>query len=79
MVTVYSSPTCGYCHMAMQYFKSKNVEYKERDITMDADAFHFVVNTIGQAATPVIDIDGTIILGFDRPRIDQALRDKKLI
>lgn len=79
MVTVYSSPTCAFCHMATRYFDSKNVKYTEKDITQDADAFHFVVDTIGQAATPVIDIDGITVLGFDRPKIDEALRAKKLV
>jgi glutaredoxin 3 len=79
MVTVYSSPGCGYCHMAMQYLANKKVAYKERNIAEDREAMQFVSDTIGQLATPVIDVDGEIILGFDRPRIDMALRAKKLV
>lgn len=79
MVTVYTSPTCGFCHMLMRYLDSKGVKYTSRDVTQDREAFDFIVNTIGQAATPVTDIDGEVILGFDRPRIDLALRAKKLI
>jgi len=79
MVTVYTSPGCGFCHMAMQYLASKKVSFKERNIAEDRDALDFVANTVGQLATPVIDVDGEIILGFDRPRIDLALREKKLI
>jgi glutaredoxin-like YruB-family protein len=79
MVSVYTSPTCGFCHMAMQYLKSKGVDFTERDISSDHEALEFVANTIGQLATPVIDIDGDIILGFDRERIDVSLRRKKLI
>lgn len=65
--------------MAMHYLDGKKVKYTEKDITQDADAFHYVVDNIGQAATPVIDIDGITILGFDRPKIDEALRAKKLV
>ncbi len=79
MVTVYSSPTCAFCHMAMHYLDSKKVKYQEKDISRDSEAFDYVVNTIGQAATPVIDIEGVTVLGFDRPRIDAALREKKLV
>jgi len=79
MVTVYTSPGCGFCHMAMQYLAGKKVPFKERNISEDREALDFVANTVGQLATPVIDVDGEIILGFDRPRIDLALREKKLI
>jgi glutaredoxin 3 len=79
MVTVYSSPTCGYCHMVKEYLKSKKVAYKELDITKDEAALRWVFDNVGQLATPVVDIEGSVILGFDREQIDLALRDKKLI
>lgn len=79
MVTIYTSPTCGFCHMAMAYLKGKGVAFTPKDITVDREAMDWVANNVGQLATPVIDIDGEIILGFDRPRIDLALREKKLI
>lgn len=72
-VVVYSSPTCGFCHMAMDYFDQKGVKYTEKDITVDEDAYHFVVDKVGQAVTPIITIGDQIIVGFDRPKIDQAL------
>jgi glutaredoxin-like YruB-family protein len=78
-VTVYTSPTCGFCHMLKEYLTSKKVEFTEKDITQDKEAFDYVLNTIGQAATPVTDIGGEVVLGFDRPKIDLALRDKKLV
>lgn len=65
--------------MTMEYLNGKNVEFTERNIAEDKDALDFVANTVGQLATPVTDIDGTIVLGFDRERIDIALRDKKLV
>ena len=79
MVTVYSSPTCVYCHMATEYLKSKKVEFSEIDISKDMNAAQWVYDRVGQLATPAIDINGTIILGFDREGIDMALREKKLI
>lgn len=74
MITLYVSPNCAYCHMAKEYLKSRKQKFKEYDISDNPKAYDFVVNTVGQAATPVIDIDGQIILGFNRPQIDLALR-----
>lgn len=70
---IYSSPTCVYCRMAKEYFESKHIAYTEKDITTDAEAFDFVVQKVGQAVTPIITIGDTIIVGFDRPKIDEAL------
>lgn len=78
-VIIYSSPTCAYCHMAMQYFNSKKVAYKEIDVSQDMKAAQWVQDKLGYIATPVIDIAGSIVLGFDRPKIDLALRDAKLM
>jgi len=72
-ITVYSSPTCGFCHMAMDYLKDKGFAYSERDISVDQDALQFVLQKVGQAVTPIITIGDTIIVGFDRPKIDVAL------
>ena len=66
-VTVYSSPACAYCHMAKEYLKSKKVAFKE---------YQWVMDNVGQAVTPVLDVNGTVVLGFDRPKIDAALATK---
>lgn len=76
-VTIYTSPTCAFCHMAKEYFKDKGVEYTEKDITTDAEAYKFVVEEVGQAVTPIITINDTVIVGFDRPKIDDALEDAR--
>lgn len=72
-VTMYSSPTCAFCHMAADYFKEKGVAFTEKDISVDREALDFVLNKVGQAVTPIITIDEDIIVGFDRPKIDEAL------
>lgn len=76
-VVVYSSPTCAFCHMAMEYFKDKGVAFIEKDITTDAKAYQYVVDEVGQAVTPIITINDTVIVGFDRPKIDDALEDAR--
>lgn len=49
------------------------------DISTDSNAAQWVYDHVGQLATPVLDIDGTVVLGFDRPQIDIALREHKLV
>jgi len=72
-ITIYSTPTCVYCHMAMNYLKSKKIAYKEVDVSQDAEGAKFVQDTLGYIATPVITIGDKNILGFDKPAIDAAL------
>ena len=78
-VTIYTTPTCGFCHMAKEYFKSKNVEFDSKDVTADADAYKEILDKSGQLGVPVIDIGGSIIVGFDKPKIDDALEENKLV
>ena len=72
-VTIYSTPTCGYCSMAKEYLKSRKIEYEEFDITSDSDKAQEMINKSGQMGVPVIEIDDKIVIGFDRPKIDAAL------
>lgn len=72
-VIIYTSPTCVFCHMAMEYFKDHDIEYTEKDITSDKDALNYVIDTVGQAVTPIITVGKEIIVGFDRPKLEAAL------
>jgi len=63
----------------MAYFDKQGIKYEVRDIEKDKQASKEIVDKSGQMGIPVIDIDGTIIVGFDRARINTVLKDKKLI
>lgn len=76
-ITMFSSPTCAYCHMAAEYFKSKDLKFDEKDISVDREALEYVVEKVGQAVTPIIQIDDEIIVGFDKTKIDEALEKSK--
>jgi glutaredoxin 3 len=78
-VIVYSAVWCAYCHMAMEYFKSKGVEFKSIDVDKDPAAAQEIFAKTGQAGVPVIEIGDETILGFDRTRIDSALRANNLV
>lgn len=72
-VRVYSTPACVYCGMAKKYLESKNVRYEEIDVSRDRDSAVEMVEKSGQRGVPVIDFDGTVIIGFDKNKIDSLL------
>jgi len=72
-ITIYTTPTCAYCKMAKEYFKSKGLEWEEKNVATDIPAQQEMIAKSGQLGVPVIDIDGKIVVGFDRPRINQYL------
>lgn len=73
-VTVYSTPTCGYCVKVKEYLKSKNVQYTEYNVAADMSKAEEMVKKSGQMGVPVLDINGKIIIGFNRPEIDRAIQ-----
>ncbi len=79
MITVYSASWCAFCHAAMEYLDKLGVKYEVKDIESDRAIAEEVVEKSGQMGIPVIDIKGDIIVGFDRPKIDDALKTHNLI
>ena len=75
-VTIYTTPTCAYCKMAKEFFKKNNLEYTEFDVAEDMKAREDMVNKSHQLGVPVIDIDGKIIVGFDKPTVAGLLNIK---
>jgi glutaredoxin 3 len=72
-VIVYSTRTCPYCVMAKEYLKGKNVKFEDVDVGMDRARAQEMVNKSGQMGVPVLDINGHIIVGFNKAEIDSAL------
>lgn len=79
LVTIYSAPWCAFCKTEKQYLEHLGVAFTVRDIEEDAGAMEELVEKSGQQSVPVTDIDGIIIRGFDRAKIDATLRDKGLL
>jgi glutaredoxin-like YruB-family protein len=78
-VTIYSATWCAFCHAAKQYLDKLGIKYTDRDVEADPQAGVEAVTKSGQRGIPVLDIGGDIIIGFDRPRIDAALKSRDLI
>jgi len=73
-VIVYSTETCPWCHKAKDFLKENNVEFEDKNVAEDEAARKELVDKSGQMGVPVLDIDGTIIVGFDQEGIKKALK-----
>ena len=72
-VKIYTTPKCGYCNIAKSYFKEHNISYTEYDVSRDINKAREMITKSGQMGVPVIDINGKIIVGFDKNQIKKAL------
>lgn len=72
-VEIYSTPNCPYCEMAKEYFKENGVSYDDYDVSKDLTRRQEMLDKTHQFGVPVIVINGKIVLGFDRPKINKLL------
>ncbi|HWT55934.1 MAG TPA: glutaredoxin family protein [Candidatus Microsaccharimonas sp.] len=78
-IIVYGAEWCAFCHVAMDYFDKLNVKYEYRNVDDNRDWLNESVSKSGQTGIPVLDIEGDIVVGFDRPRIDASLKAHALV
>ena len=72
-VTIYSTPTCVYCKMAKDFFTKNGIAYEEHNVAADEKAREDMFNKSHQMGVPVIDVDGTIVIGFDKRNLETLL------
>jgi len=75
MIIIYSTELCPYCGMAKKYMNNKGLEYIDKNVGNDKEALDEMVEKSGQTSVPVIDINGSIIVGFDREMIDKLAEE----
>lgn len=75
-ITIYSTSWCAFCHTEMQWLDKLGIPYVAKDVEADKDAYDELLEKNGGNYTgvPVTDIAGDIILGFDRPKIQDAIK-----
>lgn len=76
MIKVYSTESCPWCVKAKQYLKAKNVAFEDLNVQSDMIAREEMVKKSKQMGVPVLDINGDVIVGFDKAAIDSALLKK---
>ena len=75
-ITVYSTSWCAFCHTEMQWLESMKIPFIKKDIEADQTAHDELMAKLGGdfRGVPVTDVAGDIILGFDRPKIQDAIK-----
>ena len=76
-VRVFSSPMCPYCVTLKEFLEEHNIDFEAIDVSKDKEALDEMVEKSGQMGVPVVDIDGKIIVGFDKERISELLKIKE--
>jgi glutaredoxin-like YruB-family protein len=72
-VTVYTTPTCSWCNTIKRHFQEHGIVYREVDVSRDLKAAQEMVRRSGQQGVPQTDINGEMIVGFDKTRINTLL------
>jgi glutaredoxin-like YruB-family protein len=75
-VIVYSTPTCSWCNALKAYLRKNGVLFVDVDVSRDQRAAEELVRRTGQQGVPQTDIDGQIVVGFDKAKIDLLLELK---
>ena len=73
-VVIYTTPSCTYCVMAKKFFKENKVDFEEVDVAANQSKTEEMIKKSGQMGVPVADIDGQIVVGFDKEKICQLLK-----
>lgn len=72
-IKIYSTPTCPYCKLVKQYLSSKGQSYEDIDVSQNKTALEDMVKLSGQMGVPTVVINGQVVVGFDKERIDSLL------
>lgn len=75
-VIIYTTPTCVYCKTAKEFFTENNITYEEKNVAEDDKAREKMIEKSEQMGVPVIDIDGSIVIGFDERKLCELLQIK---
>ena len=75
-VIIYSTTWCAFCHTEAQWLDKLGVNYVKKDIEADKDAYDELIKKLGGnfQGVPVTDVSGDISTGFDRPKLEAAMK-----
>jgi len=76
-IRVFSTPTCPYCVTLKEFLKENNFDFEDIDVSQNQAALDEMIKKTGQTGVPVVEIDGQIIIGFDREKIVKLLNIKE--
>ncbi len=73
-VKLYTTPACPYCYTLKAFLKDKNIAFEEIDISQDEKTKDEIIKKSGAIGAPIIEIDGQIVVGFDKEKIVKLLK-----
>lgn len=73
-ISIYTTPTCTFCRQVKDYFRQNHIPFTEYNVAQDERKADEMVRKSGQMGVPVLDVHGKIIVGFNKPEIERALR-----
>ena len=76
-VRIFSSPACPYCFTLMEFLKEHNIEFEEIDVSKDKKAREEMIKKSGRLEAPIVEINGEIVIGFDKEKICKLLNIKE--
>lgn len=77
MIKIFSTPSCPYCYTLKEFLKGKGFKFEDIDVSKNEKELEEMVQKSGQMGVPVIDIDGQIVVGFDKEKIVELLKIKE--
>lgn len=75
-VRLFTTPACPYCFPLKDFLKENKIEFEEIDVSKDLVAQEEMIKKSGQMSVPVIEVDGEIVVGFDKEKISKLLNLK---
>ena len=72
-VKIYTTPTCPYCHMAIDFFEKNNIVFEEIDISKNEKIAADIIERSDHIGVPIIEIDNRFVAGFDEEKVKKLL------
>ncbi|HEY4516391.1 MAG TPA: glutaredoxin family protein [Candidatus Paceibacterota bacterium] len=72
-VSIYTTPTCHFCHAAKEFFGEHGVKYSEYNVATDLEKRKEMITKSGQMGVPVIYVGDDLVVGFDESRLKELL------
>jgi glutaredoxin-like YruB-family protein len=73
-VTIYSTPTCHFCHEAKEFFTANHVNFTDHNVATDLEKRKEMISKSGQMGVPVIYVGDELVVGFDEDRLKELLK-----
>lgn len=77
MVKLYTTPACPYCFTLKEFLKEYNIDFEEVDVSRDEATKEELIKKTGKMEVPVMEINGEVVVGFDKEKITKLLKIKK--